>query len=282
MNRSLFVTLAIIGIWVAWGSFYVLQEGEQAIITYFGEYKYSVREPGIYPKWPMANEVHRMERRILGTDSPPQEYLTLDKKKLVADPVSRWRIVDPLKFYTTVRDEFGAKARIDDIVNSELRREIASNDFGDIIGNARSPMMRRVAESARARVASFGIDLVDVRIRRADLPREVQESVFARMRAERDRSAKRYRSEGHEEAAKIRAETDKMRSILIAKAYREAQALRGDGDGESVRIYADAYGKDADFYSFTRSLELYENSLDEQDALVLSTSSDLMRFVNKP
>lgn len=282
MNRSVVIVLAIIGVWLVWGSFYLVQEGEQAIVTYFGEYKYSVRDPGIYPKWPLANEVHRMERRILGTDTPPQEYLTLDKKKLVADPVSRWRIVDPLMYYKTVRDESGAKARIDDIVNSELRREIASNDFGDIIGTARAPMMQRVAEAARGKVAAFGIQLVDVRIKRADLPREVQESVFARMRAERDRSAKRYRSEGHEEAAKIRAETDKTRSILIAKAYRDAQNLRGDGDAESSRIYADSYGKDADFYAFTRSLELYENSLTDKDTLVLSTGSDLMKYLSAP
>lgn len=282
MNRSLGIVLAIIGIWLLWGSFYILQEGEQAIVTRFGEYKYSVREPGIYPKWPMANEVHRMERRILGTDTPPQEYLTLDKKKLVADPVSRWRIVDPLLFHTSVRDESGAKARISDIVNSELRREIANNDFGEIIGNARAPMMQRVAVGARSRVAAFGIELVDVRIKRADLPREVQESVFARMRAERDRSAKRYRSEGHEEAAKIRAETDKTRAILLAKAYRDAQGLRGDGDGESARIYAEAYGKDPDFYGLTRSLQVYENTLTEKDSLVLSTGSDLMQHVDSP
>jgi len=282
MNRSLAIVLAIIGIWLAWSSFYILHEGEQAIVTHFGEYRYSVREPGLYLKWPIANEVHRMERRILGTDSPPQEYLTLDKKKLVADPVSRWRIVDPLRFHTSVRDESGAKARISDIVNSELRREIANNDFGDIIGTARGPMMQRVAEGARGRVAAFGIELVDVRIKRADLPLEVQESVFARMRAERDRSAKRYRSEGHEEAAKIRAETDKTRAILLAEAYRDAQSLRGEGDGESARIYAEAYGKDPDFYALTRSLQVYENTITEKDALVLSTGSDLLSHVDSP
>lgn len=223
-----------------------------------------------------------MERRILGTDTAPAEYLTLDKKKVVADPVSRWRIVDPLKFHTSVRDEFGAKARIDDIVNSELRREIASHDFGDIIGNARGPMMQRVTDAARGRVAAFGIELVDVRIRRADLPQEVQESVFQRMRAERERSAKRYRSEGHEEAAKIRAETDKARAILLAEAYRDAQNLRGEGDAESIRIYANAYDKDPSFYAFTRSLEVYEKVLNEQDTIVLSTGSDLLKHINKP
>lgn len=282
MNRSLAIVLAIIGIWLAWSSFYILHEGEQAIVTHFGEYRYSVREPGLYPKWPIANEVHRMERRILGTDSPPQEYLTLDKKKLVADPVSRWRIVDPLRFHTSVRDESGAKARISDIVNSELRREIASHNFGEIVGHAREPLMQDVADRVRAKTKSFGIHVVDVRIRRADLPREVQESVFQRMRAERDRVAKQYRSEGEEEAAKIRAETDKERTILLATAYETAQKARGEGDAESTRIYAEAFGKDPKFYNLVRSLEAYERSLGKDSTLVLSAKSDLFKYLLDP
>src|SRR5699024_2659286 len=161
-------------------------------------------------------------------------------------------IVNPLRFHTSVRDESGAKSRISDIVNSELRREMANNDFGDIISTSRGPMMQRVAEGPRGRVAALGMALVGVRIRPADPPLEVQASFFARMRADRDRSEKRYRSEGHEEAAKIRAETDKTRAILLAEAYRDAQSLRGEGDGESARIYAEAYGKDPDFYALTR------------------------------
>src|SRR5690606_38662925 len=180
-------------------------------------------------------------------------YLTLDKKKLVADPIARWRIVDPIIYYRKMGDESRAKARIDDIVNSELRSEIASHDFGDIIGNRRQPLMDNVAQRAREKVADFGIELVDVQIKRADLPNEVQESVFLRMRAERDRIAKRYRSEGEEEAQKIRAETDKERAILLAKAYEKAQVLNGEGDAQSIAVYASAYGKDADFYALVRS-----------------------------
>jgi membrane protease subunit HflC len=216
----------------------------------------------------------------LGSDTPPAEYLTLDKKKLVADPVSRWRIVDPLRFYKSVQDESGAKARLDDIVNSELRAEIANRNFGEIIGTKREDLVQKVSNNARAQLAEFGIELLDVRIKRADLPTEVQESVFQRMRAERDRIAKRYRSEGVEESEKIKAETDKRRSILLAEAYEQAQAIRGEGDAKSVAIYAGAYNKDTEFYAFTRSLETYEKILNDETKVVLSTNGELLRYFN--
>jgi len=282
MSRSRIALLLLVLAWIGWDSFYVIQEGELAIVTRFGEYQVSRLAPGPYPKAPMADTVVRMERRILVSDTPPAEYLTLDKKKLVADPITRWRIIKPITYYKTVKDESGAKARIDDIVNSELRAEIASHEFGSIIGNRRQPMMDSVALKARAKVAEFGIELVDVQIKRADLPNEVQESVFLRMRAERDRIAKRYRSEGEEEAQKIRAQTDKEKAILLAKAYEKAQVMIGEGDAQSVAVYAEAYGKDADFYAFVRSLEAYEASLDEKTHVVLSTGSEFLRYVDSP
>ena len=218
----------------------------------------------------------------MGSDTPPAEYLTLDKKRLVADPVTRWRIVDPLTFYKTVHDEIGAKARLDDIVNSELRRELASHDFGQIVGNERDPLMQRVATHVRNKTKEFGIEIVDVRIKRADLPSEVQESVFARMRAERDRVAKQYRSEGQEEAAKIRADTDKERTILLAKAYETSEKSRGEGDAEGIRIYAEAFGRDPEFYAFVRSLSTYEKAMSEESTIVLSTGSDFFRYLLTP
>lgn len=280
-RTSVWIYVAIIAI-VGWQSFFVVTETELAIVTQFGEYKRSFRQAGIQWKLPFIQEVSRMEARILGSDAPAAEYLTLDKKRLVADPITRWRIKDPLLFYKALRDETGAKARLDDIVNSELRREIASQDFGKIIGNARDPLMAVVAQRVRKQTESFGIEIVDVRIRRADLPREVQESVFARMRAERERVAKQYRSEGEEEAAKIRADTDKERTIILAKAYEESQALRGQGDAEGIRIYAEAYGKDPEFYAFTRSLEAYEQALGEKSSIALSTGSELFRYLGEP
>jgi len=281
MNKiSLYVILALVA-WIGLDSFYVVQEGEQGIVTKFGEYQYSVTTPGLKWKTPLMETVHRMEKRILGSDTPPAEYLTLDKKKLVADPISRWRIVDPIMFFKTVQHELEAKARLDDIVNSELRREIASHNFGDIVGSQRHMLTDNVARHARDPLKDFGIELVDVRIVRADLPTEVQESVFQRMRAERERIAKRYRSEGEEEAQKIRAETDKDRAILLAKAYEVAEATRGEGDAKSVAIYADAYGKDAEYYGFIRSLEAYENAINPDTQLVLSTDSELLQFLTE-
>ena len=218
----------------------------------------------------------------MGSDTPPAEYLTLDKKRLVADPLTRWRIIDPLMFFKTVHDEIGAKARLDDIVNSELRRELASHDFGQIVGNERDPLMQRVAAHVRNKTKEFGIEIVDVRIKRADLPSEVHESVFARMRAERDRVAKQYRSEGQEEAAKIRADTDKERTILLAKAYETSEKSRGEGDAEGIRIYADAFGRDPEFYAFVRSLSTYEKAMSEESTIVLSTGSDFFRYLLTP
>ncbi len=263
--------------WAGWESFIVVDETELALVTQFGEFRRSITRPGLQFKLPYQ-AVIKLESRVLGSDAPMAEYLTLDKKRLVADPVTRWRIAEPLRFYMTVHSEIEAKARLDDIVNSELRRELASHDFGNIIGNAREPLMQRVTENARAQTRDFGIHILDIRIKRADLPQEVQGSVFQRMRAERDRVAKQYRSEGEEEAAKIRANTDKEKTILLAKAYEESQTVRGEGDAQSAAIYAAAYGKDPEFYSFTRSLAAYEKTVDADTTLVLSSGSSLFRY----
>jgi membrane protease subunit HflC len=260
----------------------VIDETQLGIVTQFGEFKRSVDTPGLHFKTPFLQTVHRMESRLISSDTPPAEYLTLDKKRLLADPITRFRIVEPLRFYTTVHDESGAKARLDDIVNSELRREIASHNFGEIVGHAREPLMQEVAGRVLQKTKAFGIHVLDVRIRRADLPREVQESVFQRMRAERDRVAKQYRSEGEEEAAKIRAETDKEKTILLAKAYETAQKARGEGDAESTRIYADAHNKDPEFYAFIRSLDAYDRSIGEKSSLMISTGSNLFKYLGDP
>ena len=272
------IGLAILGS----SSVFVIDETEQAIITQFGQYRWSAVEPGLHFKTPFVQDVHRMERRVIGRDTTPGDYLTLDKKKLVADPVARWRIVDPLIFFKTVQDEVRAARRLDDIVKSEMRSEISSHEFGDIIGNGRAPLMLAVTTRVREKARDYGIFVVDVRIKRADLPRDVQESVFQRMRAERDREAKRYRSEGAEEASKIRAKTDKDVTILLAKAYQEAEKLKGEGDGESTRIYAEAFGKDAEFYTLVRSLEAYEKSVTPETELVMSTESELFRYMAHP
>jgi membrane protease subunit HflC len=259
---------------------YTVDETQQAIITQFGEYKRTVREPGLHVKLPVVEVVLRFPRRILASDASPERYLTLDKKRLVIDHLTRWRINDPLVFFKTVRDVSGARARIDDIVFSNLRRELASLNFAKIISEQREPVMETVTTNAASKTKVFGIEIIDVRIKRADLPEEVQSSVFARMQAEREREAKRYRSEGEEEAAKIRATTDKERTIILAKAYEESQKMRGEGDALSTRAYAEAYGPDEEFYGFVRRLEAYQKIMAGQGTVVLSTESDLFRFLD--
>jgi modulator of FtsH protease HflC len=281
MSRSLtFILLAVL-VYIGWSSFFVLHEGEQAIVVRLGDPKQTYKAPGLRFKAPFFDSVTVMEKRVLSSDTPQDEYITLDKKKLVADPISRWRIVEPLLFYQNVTDELGAKERLDDIVKSELREAIAKRDFGSIIGSKREDLVQEVISRARPQLRLLGIGLVDVRIKRADLPREVQESVFQRMRAERDRIAKRYRSEGLAEAQKIQAEADKQRSIILAEAYEKAQKLRGEGDAQSIAIYAQAYEKDAAFYDFTRSLEAYEKLVDENTQLVLSTDNALLKHMSE-
>jgi len=276
------IVLAVVALGLAGSSFFTVDEREFALVTQFGEYKRSIMRPGPYLKLPLVQEVHKMDSRIQGSDTAPAEYLTLDKKRLVADPVTRWRIADPLKFFTSMHDQLGATKRLEDIVNSELRRELATRQFGDIIGSAREPLLQTVAANVREQTGKFGIQIIDLRIKRADLPAEVEESVFARMRAERERVAKQYRSEGEEEAAKIRADTDKEKAILLAKAYQLAQESRGKGDADSTKIYAEAFGKDPEFYAFLRSLEAYEEALGAQSTLVLSTGSDLFKYLADP
>lgn len=260
---------------------FVVDETQQAIVTRLGEYRRTIQKPGLNLKIPVLEQIHLFEKRILTSGALPAEYLTLDKKRLVADHVTRWKIVNPLLFYKTVRDLAGAKARLDDIVLSEMRREVASHDFSKIIASERENIMDTIAKNARKQAAEFGIDIVDVRIKRADLPREVQESVFARMVAERQRIAKRYRSEGEEEAFKLRGETDKKRTILMAKAYEESQKLRGDGDAVATKVYAETYGQDPVFYNFHRGLEAYEKGFNDKSVLILSPDSDVLKYLKE-
>jgi len=262
--------------------FVIVDEREQVIITQFGEYIRTIQKPGLAFKTPFLHSAIRFDRRILVSDAPQAEYLSQDKKRLVADPVTRWRIADPLVFFKTVRDESGARARLDDLVFSELRREVASHTFATVIGAKREAIMDNVAKSAREKAREFGIEVVDVRIKRADLPKEVQQSVFARMQAEREREAKRYRSEGEEEANKLRSQTDKERTIVLADAEQNAQKLRGEGDATATRIYAEAYGKDPEFYRFVRSLQSYELFLGKRSTLLLSADSPLFHYLGGP
>jgi modulator of FtsH protease HflC len=261
---------------------FTIDEREQAIITQFGAYIRTITQPGLQVKMPFVQTVHRFDKRVLAVDADPAEYLTLDRKRLVVDFVARWRITDPLAFFTSVVTLDGARARIEDIVVSGLRQAIASQDFAPVTSEQREPTMEAVANAARVRTQAFGIDLIDVRIKRADLPREVQQSVFARMVAERERISKRYRSEGEEEAAKLRAETDKQREIILAQAYERAQRLQGEGDAGATAVYAGAYEQNPRFYFFIRTLEAYDDILTPETLLVLPGDAAMFRLLQGP
>ena len=275
--------VVVIAALIVWSqTTYRVDETEQIIITQFGEYVKTIDEPGLNFKVPFIQTVHRFEKRVLVSDAPPAEYLTLDKKRLVIDSYTRWQITDPLQFYKTVRNEAGALARLDGIVFSELRTELAAHTFREIIGAQREPIMETVAQRASVIVTEFGIGIVDVRIKRADLPPEVQASVYARMVAERERIAKKYRAEGEEQARIIRALADKEAVIILADAYKVSKTLRGEGDADATGIYAEAFEQDPEFYSFLRTLEAYEKFLAGGTTLVLGSDSELFEYLVSP
>ena len=263
-------------------TFYIIDEREQAIVTMFGQPMRTVREPGLYMKVPFIHSLQRFDKRVLSADAQAVEYLTSDKKRVVVDHVSRWRIADPLEFYRTVRTEAGALIRLNDVVSGRLREEIAKRTFIDFVREQREAIVQAVSKDARESVKQqFGIELIDVRIKRLDLPREVQASVYARMQAERQRIAKKYRAEGEEQAREIRADVNKEAQIVLAKSYEQAQKLMGEGDAQATAIYASAYEKDPEFYSFMRRLETYERSLGAGTTILLDANSDLLKYLEK-
>ncbi len=273
--------LAVLGILLS-QSVVVVDESKQAVITQFGEYRRTINEAGLHFKLPFIQRAMYLERRVLSSDAISQEYLTLDKKRAVVDHVTRWRIIDPLRFFVTVRTQLGAQARLDDIVFSELRRQLAMHNLEDVIAEKREPIMDNVAESARQEAKNFGIHIVDVRIKRADLPPAVQESVFKRMEAERKRESARYRAEGEERGARIRAEAEREKAVILADAREQAQRVRGEGDAQAIAIYAEALKQDPEFYTFTRRLEAYKKLLGSEDVLVLDSNADFFNYLLSP
>jgi membrane protease subunit HflC len=261
---------------------FTIDETEQAIVTRLGKYMRTVSEPGLNFKIPLLDTVHKFESRVLEYDAGKAKIITSDKKHLDIDNYARWRIVDPLKFYQTVRSESGAQMRLDDIVFSELREEVARHTLTEIVSVNREAIMEKVHKQCEEKARGYGIEVIDVRIKRADLPVEVVRSVYARMRAERERIAKKYRSEGEEEAVKIRAITDKERTILLAESYKEAEKLKGDGDAVAIKIYAEAFEKDPEFYGFVRTLEAYGKSLSHDTTIVLPSDSEFFQYLSPP
>ncbi|MEN3202628.1 MAG: protease modulator HflC [Atribacterota bacterium] len=271
------LVLVLLAIFRPW---YVLDETEQGVIVQLGKPIRVVQESGLHLKLPYPFQVVRkFDRRLLEYDSPPEEVITRDKKTLVIDSFVRWRITNPLLFLQTVVSENGAITRIDDVVYSELRTEIGRVDLFDLVSKVRKEVMERVTTRSSEKTKEFGVEIVDVRIKRADLPKQNEEAVFQRMKAERERQARQYRSEGEEEATKIRAEADKERALILAEAEKQAQILRGEGEAEALRIYAEAYRKSPEFFAFLRTLEVYRKSFKEGDVFVLTPASDILTYL---
>lgn len=257
---------------------FVVDQTEVALVIQLGKAVGGPRAPGLHFKLPAVQRVVKYDARYLEYDASARELITRDKKNLKVDNHARWRIADPLAFYQTVRDEMGAQSRLDDLIYSQVREQLGRFDLLDIVASKRPQIMsdvtRRVAESAR----QFGIEVVDVRIKRADLPPANEQAVYARMKAERTRQAQLYRAEGDEAAREIRSKADKEKTILLAEAYREAEGFRGEGDAEATKIYASAFGRDPEFYAFTQSLDVYAASFKAGDVVLLPTDGDLFRY----
>ena len=285
MNRKVIVLIVIIVVIAALlaGSLFTVDETEQAIVTQLGKFVREIKQPGLHFKIPLIQTVHKFEARVLEYDAAAKNIFTDDKKTLVVDNYARWKIIDPLKFYKTARTVSEAQSLLDDIVYSEIREELALHTLTEIVSVNRQAIMDKVAEQCdqKARLA-YGIQVIDVRIKRADLPQEVTGSVYGRMRAEREKMAKKYRSEGEEESLKTRAKADKEKTILLAESYRKAEKLKGEGDAEAIRIYAEAFEQDPEFYSFVRTLEAYEKSLGKGTTIVLPSDSEFFRYLSPP
>ena len=248
MKQNTFIIIGILAIVLVSSSLFTVHITQTAIILELQKPKKIITEPGLYFKIPFIQQVLYFSKQLLDNDSPPAEVITKDKKNLLIDNFTIWKIVDPLKFLETVRNAEGAEARLDDILFSELRVEMGTHQLIDIVTETREIIMDKVSKEASKKASEYGIEIVAIRIKRTDLPPEIANSIFNRMKTERERIAKEYRSEGREEATKIRAETDKEKTILIANAYKKEQETRGEGDGISTKIYAEAYQSDPKFY----------------------------------
>jgi membrane protease subunit HflC len=261
---------------------FTIDETRQVVILQFGEPVRIIKTPGLHFKLPAPIQVAQsFDDRLLEYDVSPEEVLSKDKKSLIVDNYVRWRIVDPLLFLQTVQTEPIAKTRIDDIVYSELRRELGTHNMSEIITENRELIMEKVTRESAAATKPYGIEVVDVRLKRVDLPQNNEQSIYRRMQAERIRQANKFRSEGEEESQKIKASTDKDKTIILANAYKEAEEVKGEGEAKAVDIYARAFSKDPDFYEFYRTLEAYKIILDKKTTLVLPTNSKLFDILNQ-
>lgn len=281
-NRAvIIIVIILIALFGINQAFFVVDQTQQAIVLQLGKPVRVLRKAGLYMKIPFLQNVIAFENRVLEYDAAPAEILSSDKKNLVVDNYSKWRIVKPLLFYQTVRNKTGAQSRLDDIIYAQLRVILGKNTLTEVVSKRRDAIMKTVTARSDEIAKDYGIEVIDVRIKRADLPPQNEKHVYERMRAERQREAMRYRSEGKEIELRIRAEADKERTIILAEAYKKSEVIRGKADALALKIYADAYMKDPDFYAFMRSLQAYENAFKKDTTLVLAPDNWFLKYFMK-
>ena len=280
MNRHLTIAGIVGAVLVVVGlmSTFIVHQTEQVIVLRFGNPVRVINEPGLKFKLPLAETLVVFDKRVLDSDPEAEEVIASDQKRLVVDAFARYRIVDPLRFFQTVGNEQGLRARLERVVNGTLRNVIGNVTLTAVLSEERAAIMSEIQKQVQEEAKSFGIDVIDVRIRRADLPQANSEAIFARMKSEREREAREFRAQGAELAQRIRARADRERTVLIADAQKQAQILRGDGDGQQVEIWAKAAGQDPSFFAFYRSMEAYRQALGADTTMVLSPDSDFFRF----
>ena len=274
----LIVVLAVTG----YQSLFIVQEINQAIVLQFGDPKKIITKPGLNFKLPFIQNVAYLDRRVLNLDTPPEEVIAADQKRLIVDAFARFRIVDPLKFYISVGNENVARSRLATIINSRIRGVLGTQNLATLLSIDRSKHMATIQNDVNIEAQNFGITIVDVRIKRADLPQANSEAIFKRMQTEREREAKEFRAQGAEIAAKITSTADKEVTVILATANKQSEIMKGEGDGARNRVFAAAFGRDPEFLGFYRAMQSYEKALIGGDtSLILSPDSDFFKFFGK-
>ena len=278
ISKFLLPILVLAG-FVVYLSFFTVKEINQAIVLQFGDPKRVIAEPGLQVKIPFIQNVVFLDRRILSLDPAPEEVIASDQKRLIVDAYARFKIVDPLKFYVSVGNEMVARSRLATIINSRLRSVLGKHSLATLLSEDRTKQMAIIQDGVNAEAEKFGITIIDIRIKRADLPQANSEAIYKRMQTEREREAKQFRARGAEMAVTITSTADKEVTVLLANAKKQSEIMKGEGDGKRNKIFADAFGKDPEFFSFYRAMQAYEKALIGGDtSLILSPDSDFFKF----
>tara|TARA_B100000214_G_scaffold15738_1_gene10881 strand:- start:937 stop:1809 length:873 start_codon:yes stop_codon:yes gene_type:complete len=281
MKKILIGAIVVLGV-VAYQSLFIVQEVSQAIVLQFGDPKKIITKPGLNYKLPFIQNVVYLDRRVLNLDNPPEEVIAADQKRLIVDAFARFKIVDPLKFYISVGNERVARSRLATIINSRIRSVLGTQELATLLSTDRAVHMASIQNDVNTEAKNFGITIVDVRIKRADLPQANSEAIFKRMQTEREREAKEFRAQGAEMAAKITSTADKEVTVILANANKQSEIMRGEGDGKRNKIFAEAFGRDPQFFGFYRAMQSYEKALIGGDtSMILSPDSDFFKFFGK-